>query len=106
VVVREGTTVVRRGIKVVRFGTIVVMVQRPRIEDEVMDRLDEKVGDVIRVDPDKIGEGEKIRILIDELEELENELEEREEVSEMVENALSEVTRLKNIANRPDNQMM
>jgi len=84
VVVREGTTVVRRGIKVVRFGTIVVMVQRPRIEDEVMDRLNEKVGDVIRVDPDKVGDGEKIRILLDECEELEKELEEREEVKEMV----------------------
>ena len=100
-----GTVSERRGIKVVRGGTGVVMVVRPRIEEEVMGRLDEKVDDVMRVDPDKVGDGEKIRILIEEFEELEKELEETKELGGRIDEMSQALRSLKTEFDNPNNRL-
>jgi len=45
------------------------MAVRPNLSEETVERMDEKLGDVIRVDPEKVGMDDKINVLLDELEE-------------------------------------
>lgn len=54
------------------------MTHRPVIEDGTVDRVNEKLEDVVRVNPEKIGLDEKINILVDEIEDLQDELEDTE----------------------------
>jgi hypothetical protein len=47
---------------------------RPPIEDETVDRLNEKLESVMRVDPAEVGTDKKLNVLLDELEKTEREL--------------------------------
>jgi hypothetical protein len=44
------------------------MTVRPVIEEDTVERVNEKLGDVMAVDPEDVGLGKKINILVDELE--------------------------------------
>lgn len=60
---RRGSTV---GTKWFRRGTIQVMTLRPRIEEETVEELDEKLQAVMTVDPATVGLDKKIEIVMDE----------------------------------------
>lgn len=60
------------------------MTHRPHLEDETVEMLDEKVGDVMRVEPDGVSVDKKIRVLVEEVE-TNKELEKLEEIEESME---------------------
>lgn len=45
------------------------MTVRPQIDEAVVDRLNEEMRNRLKVDPERLGVGEKIDILLDDLEE-------------------------------------
>lgn len=50
------------------------MTVRAVIEDETVDRVNEKLGDVMKIDPESAGMDTKIGVLLDELESTEYKL--------------------------------
>ena len=72
-----GITIRRRGVSGVGSVSVLkwygvcttqVMTVRPLIEEETVERLDEKLEDVMAVDPESVGLDKKIGILIDSYE--------------------------------------
>ena len=47
------------------------MTVRPQIDDETVERVNEKLADVMRIDPKQAGMDTKINVLLEEVEELE-----------------------------------
>jgi hypothetical protein len=60
------------------------MTHRPHLQDETIEMLDEKVGDVMRIEPDGVSVDKKIRVLVEEAE-TNKELEKLEEIEEAME---------------------
>jgi hypothetical protein len=82
------------------------MTVRPHIEEETVETVDKKLRGRMRVDPEKVAMDEKIRILVGELEELEDSLEEQQDVNENIDELRNEVRMMKNEAVSQSNQRM
>jgi len=54
--------------------TIQVMTIRPQIEEETVEKLNEKLQDVMAVEPESVGLNKKLEILIDEYQSVQNKL--------------------------------
>jgi hypothetical protein len=52
------------------YGTPYIMTARPRIEDETVEEINEKLRDVMEVDPESVGLDTKINVLLSEYSEL------------------------------------
>jgi hypothetical protein len=79
------------------------MTVRPNINEETVEEVNEKLRDVMRVDPETVGLDEKIRVLLHELEELTEEVEESDNESQRmkrIENMLTKVERAVDNPNR------
>jgi len=77
------------------------MPTRPNLEDSTVERINEKLDDVIRVDPEKVGFDQKLNVLLDELEEREGLEQFKQEMSREVSSINTEVQNLKmNMNNR------
>jgi hypothetical protein len=63
------------------------MVHRPNIEDETVERLNEKLEDVTTVPPNKIGMEDKLNVLLDEL----DERDEMEDYKEQIDDKVSRI---------------
>lgn len=79
------------------------MTVRPNINEETVEEVNEKLRDVMRVDPETVGLDEKIRVLLHELEELTEEAEKVDDESDRmkrIENMLGKVERAVDSPNR------
>lgn len=63
------------------------MVHRPNLEDETVERLNEKLQDVTTVPPNKIGMDDKLNVLLDEL----DERDEMEDYKQQIDNKVGRI---------------
>jgi len=71
------------------------MTVRPNLSEETVERMDEKLRDVIRVEPEKVGMDDKINVLLDELEERQEMDEFKEQIAGKVDTINGELHSIK-----------
>lgn len=76
------------------------MTVRPNIEQETVELVNKKLRGTMRVDPEKVGLDEKIRVLVNELEELEQSAKEQQNVIDRIDQLDNRVQELYNEALR------
>lgn len=74
---------------------------RPNLDPETVEELNEKVQDVVRVDAESVSVDERIKILLGEMDNLTEEVEEKEKLNQELTNIH---TTLQNIKNSVRNQ--
>jgi len=68
------------------------MTVRPNLDEETVERMNEKLQDVIRVNPERVGMDEKINVLLDELDEREDMEDFREQIDSKIDHMNSMIS--------------